>query len=141
MKPLTVVDLFSGCGGMSHGFHRQGDSYRIIGAVDLELGKPGLGKSKATTTECNLMYAKNIGITPKSADLSKLDPGTYRKELGLARGELDVLISCAPCTGFSQKNANNHLVDDPRNYLIERTADFVEALRPEFLVIENVKEL
>src|SRR5690606_23113826 len=35
----------------------------------------------------------------------------------------------------------NHVDDDPRNRLVERTGEFVEELMPEFLVMENVKEL
>jgi len=140
-KRLTVVDLFSGAGGMSYGFHSFPDHFEIIGAVDKEAGKPGRGKSAGTSTGCNPTYAANIGITPKKADLAVLDPVEYREELGLRQGELGVLISCAPCTGFSQKNALNHIQDDPRNRLVERTADFVAAFMPEFVVMENVKEL
>lgn len=138
---LTVVDLFSGAGGASHGFHRHTDAFEIIGAVDLERGKPGRGRSPGTSTGCNPTYERNIGVRPKHADLSLLPPADYRAELGLATGDLDVLISCAPCTGFSQKNARNHSTDDPRNRLVERTGDFVAELLPGFLVMENVKEL
>lgn len=144
IRPATrwkVVDLFSGAGGMSYGFHSQRDRFEIVGAVDLEKGKPGRGKSPGTSTGCNPTYERNIGIRPKNADLSVLSPAKYRAELGLSPGELDVLISCAPCTGFSQKNARNHLEDDPRNLLVERTAGFVAELMPEFLVMENVKEI
>lgn len=136
-----VVDLFSGCGGMSCGFHRHPEYFRIIGAVDKEAGKPGRGNSAPSSTMCNPTYRRNIGIEPKNADLAVLDPMEYRRELGLERGELEILISCAPCTGFSQKNANNHVEDDPRNRLVERTGDFVAELLPEFLLMENVKEL
>jgi DNA (cytosine-5)-methyltransferase 1 len=136
-----VVDLFSGCGGMSSGFSTRKDYFEILGAVDLEVAKPGNGKHKAASTRCNATYARNIGIVPKNADLMVLSPHTYREEIGLERGELEVLIACPPCTGFSQKNAKNHLVDDPRNQLVARTALFVEAFLPEFLVMENVKEL
>ncbi|WP_218568167.1 DNA cytosine methyltransferase [Pseudomonas sp. RIT623] len=137
----TVVDLFSGCGGMSHGFYSHKDHFKIIGAVDLQKGKPGKGKSPGSSTQCNPTYARNIGIEPKNADLSILSPSAYRQELNLRRGELNVLISCAPCTGFSQKNSKNHVEDDPRNQLVVRTGDFVEEFLPEFLVMENVKEI
>ncbi len=136
-----VIDLFSGAGGMSHGFSRYRERFEIIGAVDLEKGKPGRGKSPGTSTRCNPTYQRNIGVLPKSADLAVLSPSEYRAELGIDRGALEVLISCAPCTGFSQKNASNHIHDDPRNLLVERTADFVGEFMPEFLVMENVKEL
>jgi DNA (cytosine-5)-methyltransferase 1 len=125
---------------MSTGFH-QLPGFEIVGAVDLEKGKPGHGKSRGTSTGCNPTYARNIGVEPKNADLSTLSARAFREELELAPGDLDVLISCAPCTGFSQKNANNHVRDDPRNQLVERTADFVAEMLPEFLVMENVKEL
>lgn len=136
-----VVDLFSGCGGMSAGFHQHRDHFEIVGAVDKEQGKPGRGKSGGTSTGCNPTYLRNIGIAPENADIALLDPREYRVKLGLAEGDLEVLISCAPCTGFSQKNARNHIEDDPRNRLVERTADFVAEFLPEFLVMENVKEL
>lgn len=137
---LTVVDLFSGAGGASSGFC-QTDNFQVVGAVDLEQGKPGRGQSPGSSTVCNATYERNIGVRPKNADLSALYPQSLRTELGLGVGELDVLISCAPCTGFSQKNARNHSDDDPRNRLVERTGDFVDEFRPEFLVMENVKEL
>lgn len=136
-----VVDLFSGCGGMSEGFRAHRDYFEIVGAVDLEVAKPGVGKHKASSTQCNSTYHRNIGIEPKHADLLKLDPKLYREELGLQKGGLHVLIACPPCTGFSQKNSKNHLSDDPRNKLVVRTSDFVEEFLPEFLVMENVKEL
>jgi len=139
-KLLSVVDLFSGCGGMSAGFLAQG-SYTILAAVDRQLAKPGRGKSAGSSTLCNPTYKRNIGIEAKDADLRTLDPDLYRDELGLDVGDLDVLISCAPCTGFSQKNSRNHVDDDPRNELVERTGDFVESFMPTFLVMENVKEL
>ena len=122
---LTVVDLFSGAGGMSTGFHRHG-AFEIVGAVDLEKGKPGNGVSAGTSTMCNPTYRRNIGIEPWNQDIARLDPKALIRRLGLRRGGLDVLISCAPCTGFSQKNAANHVTDDPRNSLIGRTGDFVE---------------
>lgn len=137
---LTVVDLFSGAGGMSTGFHRHG-AFEVIGAVDLEKGKPGNGASAGTSTMCNPTYYRNIGVEPWNEDLNRLEPTTLLRKLGLGPGDLDVLISCAPCTGFSQKNAANHINDDPRNSLIGRTGEFVAALLPRFLVMENVKEL
>lgn len=137
----SVIDLFSGCGGMSYGFWKYRRFFRLIGAVDLEKGKPGLGKSPGTSVHCNGTYERNLGLAPKRADLAELVPQRYREELGLRPGELTVLISCAPCTGFSQKKALNHTVDEPQNVLVERSADFVAEFMPEFFVMENVKEL
>ncbi len=138
--PWTVVDLFSGAGGMSYGFASQ-PGFEIVGAVDKQQGKPGRGASAGTNVHCNATYAANIGVEPLEADLHTLDPRGYRHSLGLARGELTVLIACAPCTGFSQKNARNHASDDARNSLVQRAGQWVAELRPEIFVMENVKEL
>jgi DNA (cytosine-5)-methyltransferase 1 len=136
----TVVDLFSGAGGMSYGFAASPE-FEIVGAVDKQQGKPGRGRSAGTNVRCNATYFANIGLRPLDADLHSLDPSEYRRSLGLAREELTVLIACAPCTGFSQKNALNHSVDDARNSLVQRAGRWVAELRPEFFVMENVKEL
>ncbi|WP_285019660.1 DNA cytosine methyltransferase [Novosphingobium sp. fls2-241-R2A-195] len=136
-RVLSVVDLFSGSGGMSTGFHRDG-RFEVVGAVDIERGKPSSGDG---STNCNETYKANIGIAPMAEDLSAVDPLKLLSAFDLKIGDLGVLISCAPCTGFSQKNANNLVNDDPRNRLVQRSAEFVRHFMPEYFVMENVKEL
>jgi DNA (cytosine-5)-methyltransferase 1 len=137
----TVVDLFSGAGGMSWGFKALQDHFRIVGAVDAEKGKPGRGRSEGSSPMCNQTYARNIGVKPLAHDLGLIQPRRLAADLGIPTEALDVLIACAPCTGFSQKQAVNHVEDDERNILVRRVAAFVEVLRPRVLVLENVKEL
>jgi len=134
---LNFVDLFSCGGGMSTGFVRQG-SFRTIGAVDLEMAKPSHGTG---ATSCNNTYEANLALRPLAADLSCTPPDEIAGHFGFSPSDVDVLISCAPCTGFSQKQSRNHITDDPRNRLVERTALYAEAWRPKYVVIENVKEL
>jgi DNA (cytosine-5)-methyltransferase 1 len=134
---LNFVDLFSCGGGMSRGFTRQG-SFTPIGAVDLEVAKPSHGLA---ATSCNATYEANIGFRPLAADLATTTPGEIASHFGFTASDVDVLISCAPCTGFSQKQAQNHITDDKRNRLVERTAAFAEAWKPRYIVVENVKEL
>ncbi len=76
---LSVVDLFSGSGGMSSGFHRDG-RFKIIGAVDIERGKPSAGDR---STNCNETYKANIGIEPIAEDLSKVDPKTLLRKFDI----------------------------------------------------------
>ena len=138
---LTVLDLFSGCGGMSTGFSRHSDSFRIVGAVDKQLGRPGNGSRPASSTNCNATYEMNLGIRPRSLDLERSGVSEIMSEIGVQRGNIDVLIACPPCTGFSQKNPRNHNGDDPRNRLVERVSLFVDGIRPRFVVMENVPAL
>ncbi len=135
----TVIDLFSGVGGMSYGFHAH-PQFRIAGAVDAQIGKPS---SRKGSLQCNTGYFANMGLEPINEDLSTLEPAKLRDLLtdNLGNNNLDVLISCAPCTGFSRVLPGNHVVDDPRNSLVTRSALFVEEFEPKIFLMENAREL
>jgi DNA (cytosine-5)-methyltransferase 1 len=138
MNDFNVVDLFSGAGGMSFGFHRH-PGFRIIAAADAEKGKPSSGGG---ALQCNATYARNVGVAPATIDLSAVHPAQLREQLGLDRStRVHVLSACPPCTGFSRANPNNHLNDDRRNSLVRRSAEFALALDAEILVMENAREL
>lgn len=130
----TVIDLFSGAGGMSYGFHAH-PSFRVVAAVDAQKGKPSSGVGNL---ECNLTYEANIGIRPLELDLALVKPRQLADAIGV---KPNILIACAPCTGFTRTNANNHIVDDPRNSLVQKTGLFVNEFMPEILVMENAREL
>ncbi|GGV43351.1 cytosine-specific methyltransferase [Streptomyces longisporoflavus] len=131
-----VVDLFSGGGGMSFGFHAH-PAFEVIGAADAQLGKPSSPKGSLA---CNTTYESNMGIAPVETDLGTVDPESLRRSMGIT-SPIDVLSACPPCTGFSRTNAKNHLADDKRNSLVGRTIVFVDAFQPKILVMENAREL
>lgn len=135
---FAVVDLFSGAGGMSLGFHRH-PAFRIAAAADAEAGKPSSGMGRL---QCNRTYQRNIGIAPAAVDLAAVEPGDLRRVLGLPRNlHVSVLSACPPCTGFSRANPSNHLRDDDRNSHVLRSARFAIALGADILVMENAREL
>lgn len=134
---FTFGDLFSGAGGMSCGFKSHA-AFTPAFAVDAQVGKPSSGMG---ALDCNASYEANIGLAPFEENLATYSPEKLMRRVGLKRGELDVLISCAPCTGLSRTNSQNHVRDDARNGLVERTGEFVSALRPSILVMENAREL
>ncbi len=138
-SPWTVIDLFSGAGGMSYGFHAH-HKFRLLGAIDAQIGKPSSGRG---SLGCNLTYKANFGIEPLDEDLSELEPSSLREIYAdsLSGNNPTVLISCAPCTGFSRTLAKNHLFDDPRNSLVTRSALFVKELKPTIFIMENAREL
>ena len=142
-KPWTVVDFFSGCGGMSYGFSRR-EPFELIAAVDAELAKPCEGFGRLS---CNETYRANIGIEPLNRDIAALQPDEFLAEVnrsytpGLKPGELTVFLCCPPCTDFSRTKPLNHSVDTQKNTLALKCVDFIEALRPEFVLMENAREL
>lgn len=142
MRTLTVVDLFSGAGGMSAGFARR-PGFRIVGSVDIEQGKPCEGPG---ATACNSSYALNTGVVPVAEDLFTLTPEALRSEIrrrtgvDLKPGSLGVLSACPPCTDFSRAKPTNHLVDGGRNSLTGRVGEFIAYFRPRHVVMENARE-
>ncbi|MGR9109104.1 MAG: DNA cytosine methyltransferase [Gammaproteobacteria bacterium] len=135
---FSVVDLFSGAGGMSLGFHRH-PAFEIVAAADAELGKPSTGRGKL---QCNSTYFQNIGVNPARLDLSVVHPSQLRALLELPDlKQISVLSTCPPCTGFSRANPENHLRDDGRNSLVRRSAQFAVALDVDMVVMENAREL
>lgn len=134
----NVVDLFSGAGGMSFGFKKH-DLFNVIAAADVEYGKPSSGKGKL---QCNKTYEKNIGITPKCIDLSTIKREEIKIHLGISeKTKINVLCTCPPCTGFSRANPRNHIVDDKRNSLVRKSAEFAIELDSDIVIMENAREL
>lgn len=136
-QSFNVVDLFSGAGGMSYGFHAH-PSFRILAAADAEIGKPSMPQG---ALQCNSTYSLNMGVFPKSLDLSIVHPSELRKALGIGNEAVHVLCVCPPCTGFSRTNPQNHVRDDTRNGLVGKAASFATALRADIVIMENAREL
>lgn len=136
-KPWSVADFFSCGGGTSAGFSHRPE-FQIVGAVDLELAKPSGGTG---ASDCNRTYFANHGLQPLNRDMMTLQPADFAEIHGLRAGELDVMISCAPCTHLSRANPGNHLRDRPENTLIGRSGDFASHLLPGIFLMENAREL
>jgi DNA (cytosine-5)-methyltransferase 1 len=135
--PIQVIDLFSGCGGMSYGFAAISEkisSYKIVAAVDID-------------AYANKTYQRNIGISPKQLDLatiarSKGSIQEFLRTLNIQPVEPCILIGCAPCQGFSSHRKKHwNLPTDNRNSLINAFARIAASLQPDVVVMENVPEL
>jgi len=103
---MTVVDLFSGAGGMSYGFKAHG-AFEMIGAADAEIGKPTSGNGRL---QCNTTYRYNIGIDPKRVDLGEVAPADVRDMLGIGGRAVNVLSVCPPCTGFTSPEPTRGII-------------------------------
>jgi DNA (cytosine-5)-methyltransferase 1 len=128
---------------MSYGFARR-QPFRLVAAVDAEKAKPCEGFGRLG---CNETYRANVGLQPFERDIGTMDPEAFLREIAgrvsprLRLGSLTALLCCPPCTDFSRAKPANHLSDRPGNTLVAKCADFVEAFLPEFVVMENAREL
>jgi DNA (cytosine-5)-methyltransferase 1 len=122
----TVVDLFCGAGGLSHGFLQAG--YQVVFGTDID---PTFGQTFLASHPDAKFVAKAI------QDLKADD---ILKATGLRAGELDVLVGGPPCQGYSVYNHGRGL-QDPRAGLFKEYLRIVSGLRPKWLVMENVTGL
>lgn len=126
-KP-TVIDLFSGCGGMSWGFKKNG--FEVLAGID-EWGM-ALETFKHNHPESKVYLS----------DIRNLDPSDVMKDLAISPGDLDVLVGGPPCQGFSKnQTAQVRFIDDPRNQLFKDFMHYVKVMRPKIVLMENVAEI
>ena len=118
-KKIRVLDLFSGCGGLSLGFQQSG--------FDIFMGIDNCHDA-LTTFKQNHKNSKVL-----KADLSTLCPSD------LKIGSVDVIIGGPPCQGFSI--AGKRILEDKRNDLYKSFVRFVDAFEPAAFVMENVPNI
>lgn len=121
-KP-TVLDLFCGCGGLSHGFIEAG--YNVLVGVDY-------WQDALDTFALNHKDSKAI-----KADLFSITPKQISEQTGI--NTVDVIVGGPPCQGFSI--AGKRLIDDERNQLYKKFVDFVSFYKPKAFVMENVPNI
>ena len=113
MKPrLTIVDLFSGCGGFSLGFENAG--FEVVAAYDH--WKPAVET-----------YGMNFHHTAHRLEL------TDHSVLPQAA----VIVGGPPCQGFS--SAGRRRTEDDRNTLVRVFAKLIARYQPLSFVFENVE--
>lgn len=123
-KP-KVIDLFSGCGGLSYGLEEAG--FEITLAVDN-------WKDALDTLAHN-----HHGTKTYLADLGKETAQDICKKNSIKKGDVDLVVGGPPCQGFSISGKRNP--DDPRNKLYKSFVDFVAYLKPKAFLMENVPNL
>ena len=123
-----AIDLFCGCGGLSSGLRSAG--FRVLAGVDVE--------PKYICT-----YAHNFGSDAAlTLNLAKTDPLAFLGQFGLAPGDLELLVGGPPCQGFSKNVPRKHrYLESENNSLVKIFLDYAEAIRPRFVLMENVAEM
>jgi DNA (cytosine-5)-methyltransferase 1 len=112
---LTVLDLFSGAGGLTAGFHAAG-GFRTVRAVEMD---PAAAASY-TATFGDFVHVGDIADWLAHDDVP----------------QVDVVIGGPPCQGFSTLGKRD--AEDVRNALWHDYALTIVRAAPRFFVLENV---
>lgn len=117
----SVVDLFCGAGGLSHGFWLEG--FEIAAGID-------------TDEDCRYAFEHNNEAPFIRKDVASLDGETLKKLF--TPGLPSVLVGCAPCQPFSVYNQKNA---DPQWELLGEFARIIVETKPLVVSMENVPRL
>ena len=117
----SVVDLFCGAGGLTHGLYLE--NFRVAAGVDVD-------------HQCRYAYEYNNNAKFIHKDVDEL---TAKELLSyFDNGQPRILVGCAPCQPFSIYNQKN---DDPSWRLLGRFGELITQTRPDVVSMENVPSL
>ncbi|MBK6780907.1 MAG: DNA cytosine methyltransferase [Gemmatimonadetes bacterium] len=129
----TFVDLFAGCGELSLGLQRAG--WRGLFAVERDPMAFGTFEQNflAGPRSIRFDWPEWLDRRPWAIDDLLKD---HEWELSRLRGRIRLVAGGPPCQGFSF--AGRRRPGDPRNMLFTRYAQFVAAVEPDAILMENV---
>lgn len=167
--PLNFIDLFSGAGGLSEGFFRNG--YEDIAHIDMVQDACNTIKTRKAfyylknkknlapyiermKAESDVNAAKDLWqfLPPEELDKSICQTLTQEntdktvekiKQLSNSK-KIDVVVGGPPCQAYSivgRARKKDGMEGDPRNYLYQIYFSYIKALKPKVFVFENVKGL
>jgi DNA (cytosine-5)-methyltransferase 1 len=140
-----VLDLFSGCGGLSLGFYKAG--YEITAAIEMD--KEAV-LSHATNFHSDSPYFKEHS---KPRNILETKPQVLFRELGLCgkyNEHVDVIIGGPPCQAFTRIGRAKlretfsdsiAFLNDPRSQLYKSYLEYVKLLFPLAILMENVPDM
>lgn len=142
--PPGLIDLFSGCGGLSLGFFSSG--FRILGGVENNV-------EAACSHALNFHPDDPCGSFSTALDITDLSPANFARELypGVEPEMLaDVIVGGPPCQAFARvgRAKLREVAEHPEAFKYDRRAKlpsqylrFVRDLHPLALVMENVIDI
>ena len=134
---ITVVDLFCGIGGLTHGLQLAG--LNVVAGYDID-------------PTCRFAYEKNNNAVFVQADVATIPITKLNNHY--IDSDIKILVGCAPCQPFSKytmryrkNSAVNSTVFDSsdKNHskwdLVKSFSEKIQLLLPDIVSMENVPEL
>lgn len=119
---LTAIDLYSGSGAVTEGLKRIGID--VLAAIDSD------------PVSCETYRANHGTVRLYEQDILKIVPSEVRKDIR-HKGNISLLVVCAPCQPFSTQN-KKRFQDDPRANLVLQAIKFIREFSPSLVFFENV---
>jgi DNA (cytosine-5)-methyltransferase 1 len=135
-KEFTFIDLFSGCGGLTEGFYKQG--FKALTHVEFD----------HYACESLRKRMKHFGYPVNEISVIEKDI-TNDDILECIENEIkdetvDLIIGGPPCQAYSslgRAKDEKGMQDDPRNFLFESYEKILTHFKPKVFVFENVTGL
>lgn len=120
---VSVVDLFCGIGGLSHGFLQE--NFRINAGIDLD-------------GTCRFIFEANNAAPFLHKDISEIAEEELKSLY--PKKDVKILVGCAPCQPFSSY-AFKHKDEGSKWKLLYEFARLIREVQPEIVSMENVPQL
>lgn len=141
----TVLDLFSGCGGIALGFEHAG--FTIVGGVERD---PHAAESFKENFFSKRDRKPHIWLTDGAMDITATDPDELTRAAGVrTQDAVDVLVGGPPCQAFSRigraklrsvSKDPEAWLNDPRRDLYKSYLRFIAKFAPCAIMMENVPD-
>jgi DNA (cytosine-5)-methyltransferase 1 len=125
---ITIISLFSGCGGMDLGFK---GGFKFLGKTYAPHNFDIIWANEINTAAC-ATYRKNIG--------NHIIEGDIRQIINQLPSEADVVIGGFPCQDISV-NGKMEGIKGKRSCLYTSIVEAVRKIQPKAFIAENVKGL
>ena len=133
MRKFKAISLFSGGMGLDVGLERT-NRFETVACVE---AVPAFAETIRRNRDAGRLAAS---LKVFEGDIRDLSPADILDAVRLERGEIDLLVGGPPCQSFSTAGRRG-TVQDPRGTLLWEFLRFVDALRPRFFLMENVRGL
>jgi DNA (cytosine-5)-methyltransferase 1 len=124
MKSVSVVDLFCGIGGLTHGFLKEG--FNVVAGIDVDVS-------------CKFAFEKNNAAEFIHKDVETLTAAEVSQVY--PKGHTRILVGCAPCAPFSPYTIGKANSKGEKWKLLRSFARLVKEIKPDVVSMENVPTL